>query len=160
MKIKLCVISVLLLISMNVQAGRYITQEELANAYIKDWAKYQQFTRVVWNYARRTGTRDWNNIKAFLINGDARIKRPVGRPEIAEVLGQVVQAVLASAFDSPNESDVTVIWGEVELPGIGNIGITGLDEWYLFFDGNVDGLEQTIFILPPKPGDRVVFVGK
>ena len=160
MKVKLLIFSALFVISMSSHAGRYITQEELSNDYIKDWAKYQRFAHVVWNYAHRTGTRDWRNIKAFLIYGDAKVKRPVGRPEVAEVLGQITQAVLASGFDSPPGSEPDYIWGEVELPGIGNVGVTGLDEWFLFLDGNVDGLEQSVYLPPPKPGDQLVIIGK
>jgi hypothetical protein len=160
MKTKIISVLLMLMVSLNVNAGRYIDAEELHTVYVNDWQKYQQFVRVVWNYSRRTHTTDWRHIKEFLLYGDFKIVRPVNRPEIAEVLGQVTRAVLAAGFDSPPGSEPDYIWGEVELPGIGNIGVTGLDEWYLFLDGNVPGLEQSVYLPPPKPGDSTVIVGK
>jgi len=140
-----------MLVSMNVNAGRYIATEELHQNYVKDWPKYQQFAYVVWSYSRRTRTKDWRNIKEFLVHGDTKMSPPVDRPDIAEVLGQVTKAVLDAGFDSPSNTSVNTIWGEVELPGIGNIGVTGLDEWYLYLDGNVPGIEQSTFVPPLKP---------
>ena len=135
-------IFLLLLLTFNCQAGRYIDASELAACYTVNWMSYQNLILSAYNFSIQSGKVNTTEIYLFLAGQEG---------DVGDTLDKIVDAVVAAGFDTPSPPYSKLIWGMVELPGLGLLGITGIGKLYLFADDeSVSSIDITKPFTPPE----------